>query len=308
VSSLPFASEASGLVKIFADRRAVDGVDFQIEDRECFGFLGPNGAGKTTTMRMLFGRLRRTAGDLHVLGLDPDRQTREVRSRIGVVSQENNLDQDLTVLENLLIHAGYFGLGGPGVRRRAAELLAFMQLEGRETSRVRELSGGMQRRLLIARGLVNEPELMILDEPTTGLDPQARLVVWQRLSELRERGVTIVLTTHYMEEATRLCDRLVVMDDGRIVERGAPRDLIRRHAGEQVVEVRWPSGADQPALERMPVRRVDRHGDRLLVFTDDPAAALAGLGGLVPPEAMLVRPATLEDVFIHLTGRDLQEG
>ena len=305
---MPFASEARGLVKTFAARRAVDGIDFQIEDRECFGFLGPNGAGKTTTMRMLFGRLRRTAGHLHVLGLDPDRQTREIRSRIGVVTQENNLDRDLTVLENILIHAGYFGLGGTAMRQRAAELLAFMELEGREKSQVRELSGGMQRRLLIARGLVNEPELMILDEPTTGLDPQARLVVWQRLSELRERGVTIVLTTHYMEEASRLCDRLVVMDGGRVVERGTPRDLIRRHAGEQVVEVRWPSAAEEPALGLTPVRRVDRHGDRLLVFTDDPAAALAGLGGRVPPEAIVVRPATLEDVFIHLTGRELQEG
>jgi len=305
---LPFASEARGLVKIFPPgRRAVDGIDFEIEDRECFGFLGPNGAGKTTTMRTLFGRLRRTGGYLQVLGLDPDRQTREVRARIGVVTQETNLDQDLTVFENLVVHAGYFGLGGPAVRRRAVELLSFMQLDGRERSQVRELSGGMQRRLLIARALINEPELMILDEPTTGLDPQARLVVWQRLGELRERGVTIVLTTHYMEEASRLCDRLVVMDQGRIVERGTPRELIRRHAGEQVVEVRWPPAADQPDLDRTPVRRVDRHGDRLLVFTDDPAAALAGLVGRVPPEAMLVRPATLEDVFIHLTGRDLQE-
>jgi lipooligosaccharide transport system ATP-binding protein len=305
---LPFASEARGLTKIFPpERTAVGGIDFAIEDRECFGFLGPNGAGKTTTMRMLFGRLRRTAGDLHVLGLDPDRQTREVRARIGVVTQENNLDQDLTVFENLLIHAGYFGLSGPAVRGRAADLLRFMQLEGRERSQVRELSGGMQRRLLVARGLINQPELLILDEPTTGLDPQARLVVWQRLGELRQQGVTIVLTTHYMEEASRLCDRLVVMHAGQIVERGTPRELIRRHAGDQVVEVRWPSAADQPRLDRTPVRRVDRHGDRLLVFTDDPASALAGLGGLVPPEAMLVRPATLDDVFIHLTGRELQE-
>ncbi len=304
---MSFASEASGLVKTFGDRPAVNGVDFQIPDRECFGFLGPNGAGKTTTMRMLFGRLRRTAGDLSVLGLDPDRQTRQVRSRIGVVTQENNLDQDLTVIENLVIHAGYFGLGGSSLRRRAEELLEFMQLDGREKSQVRDLSGGMQRRLLIARGLINEPELMILDEPTTGLDPQARLVVWQRLSELRERGVTIVLTTHYMEEATRLCDRLVVMDGGRIVERGAPRELIRRHAGEQVLEFRWPAAEEQPVVLGG-VRRIDRHGDRLLVFAEDPAAALAGLGARVPPEAMLVRPATLEDVFIHLTGRELQEG
>ena len=305
---MPFASEARGLTKTFPpDRTAVDAIEFAIDDRECFGFLGPNGAGKTTTMRMLFGRLRRTAGDLHVLGLDPDRQTREVRCRIGVVTQENNLDEDLTVFENLLVHAGYFGLSGSAVRRRAADLLSFMELEGREHSQVRQLSGGMQRRLLVARGLINQPELLTLDEPTTGLDPQARLVVWQRLGELREQGVTIVLTTHYMEEASRLCDRLVVMDAGRIVERGTPRDLIRRHAGEQVLEVRWPAGADQPALDGTPVRRVDRHGDRLLVFTDDPAAALAGLGGRVPPEAMLIRPATLEDVFIHLTGRELQE-
>ncbi|HEX6349369.1 MAG TPA: ABC transporter ATP-binding protein [Candidatus Dormibacteraeota bacterium] len=305
---MPFASEARGLTKFFPpDRAAVDGIDFEIDERACFGFLGPNGAGKTTTMRMLFGRLHRTAGDLHVLGLDPDRQTREVRSRIGVVTQENNLDQDLTVLENLLVHAGYFGLGGPELRRRAADLLSFMELEGRERAHVRELSGGMQRRLLVARGLINRPELLILDEPTTGLDPQARLVVWQRLGELREQGVTIVLTTHYMEEAARLCDCLVVMHAGRIVERGTPRELIRRHAGDQVLELRWPAAAEQPALGRAPVRRVDRHGDRLLVFTDDPAAALAALAGRASPEAMVIRPATLEDVFIHLTGRELQE-
>ena len=305
---MPFASEARGLTKIFPpDRAAVDGIDFEIDERACFGFLGPNGAGKTTTMRMLFGRLHRSAGDLQVLGFDPDRQTREVRSRIGVVTQENNLDQDLTVLENLLVHAGYFGLGGPELRRRAADLLSFMELEGRERAHGRELSGGMQRRLLVARGLINRPELLILDEPTTGLDPQARLVVWQRLGELREQGVTIVLTTHYMEEAARLCDRLVVMNAGRIVERGTPRELIRRHAGDQVLELRWPAAADQPGLGRVPVRRVDRHGDRLLVFTDDPAAALAGLSGRVPPDSMMVRPATLEDVFIHLTGRELQE-
>ena len=303
--SPPVAAE--GLVKTYGDRRAVDGIDFEVRDGVCFGFLGPNGAGKTTTMRMLYGRLRRDSGRLDVLGLDPDRYRRQVRQRLGVVTQANDLDQDLDVRENLVVFAGHFGLHGRDVRERARELLEFFDLGGRAASHVRDLSGGLQRRLLIARSLMHEPELLVLDEPTTGLDPQARILVWQRIAELRQRGVTVVLTTHYMEEAARLCDEVVVMDQGRIVERGAPRDLILRHAGEQVVEVRWPLGT--PAPPGGPeVRRVDLLGDRLLLFADNPAAALGLVRGRVDSEATIVRPATLEDVFIHLTGRLLEEG
>jgi lipooligosaccharide transport system ATP-binding protein len=305
-SGPPPAIAARGLVKAYGARRAVDAIDFEVAPGVCFGFLGPNGAGKTTTMRMLYGRLRRDAGHLEVLGLDPDRARREVRDRLGVVTQANDLDQDLDVLENLVVFAGHFGLRGREVRERAHELLAFFDLGDRAGASVRDLSGGLQRRLLIARSMVHDPELLVLDEPTTGLDPQARIVVWRRIAELRQAGVTVVLTTHYMEEAARLCEEVVVMDRGLIVERGAPRDLIRRHAGEQVVEVPWPLGSPAPSAGAE-VRRIDLLGDRLLVFADNPAAALALVRGRVDSDAAIVRPATLEDVFIHLTGRPLEE-
>ncbi len=298
---------AKGLVKIYGDRTAVDAIDFQVPDGVCFGFLGPNGAGKTTTMRMLYGRLRRDSGRLEVLGLDPDRSRREVRERLGVVTQANDLDQDLNVLENLVVFAGHFGLRGREARERARELLEFFDLGGRADSNIRDLSGGLQRRLLIARSLMHDPELLVLDEPTTGLDPQARILVWQRIAELRQRGVTVVLTTHYMEEAARLCEEVVVMDQGRIVERGTPRELILRHAGEQVVEVRWPLGTPAPPTGPE-VRRIDLLGDRLLLFADNPVAALGLVRGRVDSAATIVRPATLEDVFIFLTGRPLEEG
>jgi lipooligosaccharide transport system ATP-binding protein len=301
------AIAARGLVKTYGDRRAVDAIDFEVAPGVCYGFLGPNGAGKTTTMRMLYGRLRRDAGDLEVLGLDPDRSRREVRERLGVVTQANDLDQDLDVLENLVVFAGHFGRRGREVRERARELLAFFDLADRAAASVRDLSGGLQRRLLIARSMMHDPELLVLDEPTTGLDPQARIVVWQRIAELRQGGVTIVLTTHYMEEAARLCEEVVVMDQGRIVEAGTPRDLIRRHAGEQVVEVRWPLGTPAPPAGP-DVRRVDLLGDRLLLFADNPGAALGLVRGRVDSDAAIVRPATLEDVFIHLTGRRLEGG
>jgi lipooligosaccharide transport system ATP-binding protein len=297
---------ADGLVKTYGDRKAVDAIDFQVRSGVCFGFLGPNGAGKTTTMRLLYGRLRRDSGRLEVLGLDPDRSRRAVRERLGVVTQANDLDQDLNVLENLVVFAGHFGLSGPGVRRRAQELLEFFDLGSRGDSDVRDLSGGLQRRLLIARSMMHDPELLVLDEPTTGLDPQARILVWQRIAELRQRGVTVVLTTHYMEEAARLCEEVIVMDRGLIVERGGPRDLILRHAGEQVVEVRWPLGTPAPPAGPE-VRRIDLLGDRLLLFADNPGAALGLVRGRVDSAAMIVRPATLEDVFIHLTGRLLED-
>jgi lipooligosaccharide transport system ATP-binding protein len=298
--------EARELVKDYGSVRAVDGVSFAIKPGECFGFLGPNGAGKTTTMRMLYGRILRSGGSLRVLGFDPSAQPREIRMRLGVVPQVTNLDGDLTVLENLMVYGGFFGLNRKLARQRAEQLLDFVQLSGRSSARVWDLSGGMQRRLLIARALINQPELLILDEPTTGLDPQARLAVWQRLSELKSQGVTIVLTTHYMEEASRLCDRLVIMDRARIVEAGTPRSLISRHAGGQVLELEWPIEAPSPSLaDAAAVDRLERVGDRLLVFSHDPARALAALGQAAG--GTLLRPATLEDVFIQLTGRDLRE-
>ncbi len=299
---------ADELLKAYGELRAVDGISFSVTPRECFGFLGPNGAGKTTTMRMLYGRVMRSGGALSVLGLDPAAGARRIRQRIGVVPQTTNLDGDLSVVENLTVYAGFFGIAGAESWRRAERLLEFVQLQARPRARIWELSGGMQRRLLIARALLNDPELLILDEPTTGLDPQARLVVWQRLNELTHQGVTIILTTHYMEEASRLCDRLVIMDRGRIIETGTPRTLIERHAGTQVVEVEWPLDVPTPELESLDgIRRVERVGDRLLLFSPDPAAALQTLQNRLPAGGTLIRPATLDDVFIHLTGRDLQE-
>jgi lipooligosaccharide transport system ATP-binding protein len=229
VSGPAAAVRAEGLRKAYDGIVAVDGIDFTVERGECFGFLGPNGAGKTTTMKMIYGLARVGGGSLEVLGLDVDRHRREVKARLGVVPQDDNLDRDLDVGENLLVHAGYYGLGGAAARARRDELLAFAGLEARARSGVRELSGGMRQRLLIARALVNRPELIVLDEPTTGLDPSARRGVWDVLRGLREQGVTFLLTTHYMEEAARLCDRLVIMDRGRIVDAGPPAELTARH-------------------------------------------------------------------------------
>jgi lipooligosaccharide transport system ATP-binding protein len=230
------AVRASGLRKSYDGRVAVDGIDFEVEAGICFGFLGPNGAGKTTTMKMIYGLAEIEDGELCVLGLDARRDRRQVKARLGVVPQETNLDNDLTIRENLLVHARYFGLHGAVADARVAELLEFALLSERAAGRVQELSGGMRRRLLIARALINDPELVVLDEPTTGLDPQARLAVWGALGRLRERGVTVLLTTHYMEEAARLCDRLLIMDHGRIVAEGGPVGLVREHVGEGTLE------------------------------------------------------------------------
>jgi lipooligosaccharide transport system ATP-binding protein len=223
------AVTARGLRKAYDGLVAVDGVDFEVRRGECFGFLGPNGAGKTTTMKMIYGLASVGEGTLEVLGLDVSRERRAVKARLGVVPQDENLDRELTVRENLLIQAGYHGISGPRADERVAELLEFAVLSGRADANVRELSGGMRRRLLIARALVADPELVVLDEPTTGLDPQARQTLWRTLDDLRERGVTLLLTTHYMEEAARLCDRLVIMDYGRIVAAGSPEELTERH-------------------------------------------------------------------------------
>ncbi|HEX8802862.1 MAG TPA: ABC transporter ATP-binding protein [Acidimicrobiales bacterium] len=303
--------QARGLTKSFGRYLAVDGVDFEVRPGEAFGFLGPNGAGKTTTMRMIACVSPPTGGELRVLGMDPRRDGPAIRARLGVVPQLDNLDTELTVWDNLVIYGRYFGLPLPQIRERAAELLHFAQLDDRRDSRVDPLSGGMKRRLTIARSLVNRPELLLLDEPTTGLDPQARHLLWDRLYRLKREGVTLVLTTHYMDEAEQLCDRLVIMDDGRIVAEGSPRELIERYATREVVELRFPTPDEQAAA----VARVDGTAgrleplaDRVLVYADDGDASLARLTATgLRPASTLVRRASLEDVFLRLTGRSLED-
>ncbi|HKH25209.1 MAG TPA: ABC transporter ATP-binding protein, partial [Acidimicrobiales bacterium] len=275
-----------------------------------FGFLGPNGAGKTTTMRMIACVSPVTDGKLRVLGMDPSRQGADIRARLGVVPQEDNLDSELTVWDNLVIYGRYFGLPLAEVRARAVDLLHFARLDDRRDSRVDPLSGGMKRRLTIARSLVNRPELLLLDEPTTGLDPQARHLLWERLYSLKREGVTLVLTTHYMDEAEQLCDRLVIMDGGRIVAEGSPRALVARYCTREVVELRFAEPGEQAtAGDRLTQdgARIEPLADRLLVYTDDGDRTAASVGesaGAVP-DSVLVRRSSLEDVFLSLTGRTL---
>jgi lipooligosaccharide transport system ATP-binding protein len=302
---------ARRVAKSYGDRVAVDGIDFEVEPGICFGFLGPNGAGKTTTMKMIYGLATVDGGELNVLGLDAARDRRAIKSRIGVVPQETNLDGDLTVRENLLQQALYFGIDAGRAAERSAELLEFALLADRADERIHALSGGMKRRLLISRALVGDPELVVLDEPTTGLDPQARLAVWGALDRLRRRGVTLLLTTHYMEEAERLCDRLVIMDEGRIVADGKPSDLVRHHVGREVLELRLDEGCDAERLVGSLDGRIQGHdlSERtLMLYADDAEAVLAGLDhDVFPTESALARRATLEDVFLRLTGRSLRE-
>ena len=299
---------ARGLRKTYDNFEAVKGVDFEVYQGECFGFLGPNGAGKTTTMKMIYGAAVPTSGELKVVGLDARHREREVKRRIGVVPQENNLDEDLKVEENLLVYGRYFDLPRKVVRQRAVELLEFVQLSEKTDAQVEQLSGGMKRRLLIARALINDPDLVVLDEPTTGLDPQARHLVWNKLRELTSEGKTLVLTTHYMDEAAQLCDRLCIMDGGRIISEGTPRDLIEEHISPEVLEFR----ANRDALERLArlvsemADDVDRLGEVLLVYTSDSdAVARKVKESGVPVDNTLYRQATLEDVFLKLTGRRL---
>ncbi|MFI5041860.1 MAG: ABC transporter ATP-binding protein [Acidimicrobiales bacterium] len=299
---------ARGLTKRFGSFVAVDGIDLEVAHGESFGFLGPNGAGKSSTMRMIAAVSPATSGTLRILGMDPARDGPRIRARLGVVPQEDSLDTELSVEENLLVYGRYFDLPRPLLRRRAAELLEFVQLGDRARDQVDPLSGGMKRRLTIARALVNEPDLLLLDEPTTGLDPQARHLVWDRLYQLKQGGTTLVLTTHYMDEAEQLCDRLVVMDGGRIAAEGTPADLIRRYSTREVLELRFPPGhqdVDLAALDGT-VARVERLPDRVLLYTDNADATSARLGtsGLRPTTS-LTRRSTLEDVFLRLTGRQL---
>jgi lipooligosaccharide transport system ATP-binding protein len=311
VSALEPLIHARGLVKRFGNFTAVDGIDFDLQRGEAFGFLGPNGAGKSSTMRMIGCVSPPSAGELSILGLDPLTDGIQIRARLGVVPQEDTLDSELTVRENLLIYGRYFGLRRDVIRERTARLLDFVELSDRADDQVEPLSGGMKRRLTIARSLINEPDILLLDEPTTGLDPQARHVVWDRLFRLKQRGVTLVLTTHYMDEAEQLCDRLVVMDAGKIAAGGSPRELIERYSTPEVLELRFDPADHQQAAEKLagvPAQRREVLADRVLLYVVDGDAALAAVRGYgLEPLTSLVRRSTLEDVFLHLTGRQLGE-
>jgi lipooligosaccharide transport system ATP-binding protein len=308
--------EARGLTKRFGDFTAVDGIDLTVERGEAFGFLGPNGAGKSSTMRMIGCVAPVTAGRLSVLGLDPATQGPQIRARLGVVPQQDTLDNELTVRDNLYIYGRYFGLPRAALRAKVEELLAFAQLSDRASAKVEPLSGGMKRRLTIARSLVNDPELLLLDEPTTGLDPQARHLLWDRLYRLKQRGVTLALTTHYMDEAEQLCDRLVVIDGGRIVAEGSPQALIAQYSTREVAELRFAPDQNAAAARqlgelftnRSDQERIEALPDRVLLYVSDgeQAVARAHEHGLSPVSS-LVRRSTLEDVFLRLTGRSLIE-
>ncbi len=298
------------LVKRYGALEAVKAVSFEVPVHTCFGFLGPNGAGKTTTMQMIACALPPTAGLLEVLGAATVDNGRALKARMGIVPQSDNLDSDVTVLDNLLIYARYHGIRRRVARGRALELLAFMALDEKRDREISELSGGMKRRLMIARALLNEPELLILDEPTTGLDPQARHLVWEKLRSLKRSGVTLVLTTHYMEEASQLCDRLVIMHEGRILVDGTPRELIRAHTSREVVEVFEPPVRLHTELDRIggAAARVEQLADRWLFYTDDGEALLPEVRALgLDPGMVWLRGGTLEDVFLSLTGRGLRE-
>ena len=301
---------ARALTKRFASFTAVDGIDFDVYPGEAFGFLGPNGAGKTSTMRMIGCASPITSGELTVLGMDPRLEASAIKARLGVIPQIDNLDNELTVRENLLMYARYFDIPRRVARERADALLAFVQLAERADAAVQPLSGGMKRRLTIARALVNEPEVILLDEPTTGLDPQARHVIWERLYQLKRRGATLLLTTHYMDEAEQLCDRLVVMDKATIVAEGSPRQLIDRYSTREVLELRVPESARVDLETRLDglASRLEALPDRLLLYTDNGEHALEQVHARgIPMDSALVRRSSLEDVFLRLTGRSLVE-
>jgi len=300
--------EVRALRKSFGALEVVRGVDLGVAPGECFGLLGPNGAGKTTTLRLCLGLIAPDAGDIELLGEPVPRKAREARARVGVVPQSDNLDPDFTVAENLLVYGRYFGLSPREVRARTGPLLEFAGLTGREGAKINTLSGGMKRRLTLARALVNDPQVLFLDEPTTGLDPQARHLIWERMRRLTVQGKTLVLTTHHMEEAERLCQRLAIMDHGRIIASGSPRALIAEHIEPQVVEVHGPGPAVQAWMvpARAVAARVERVGDTVFCYADEVEGLLRALAGH-PELVYLHRPASLEDVFLKLTGRDLRD-
>jgi len=299
---------ARGLTKRFDKFTAVDGIDFEVRPGESFGFLGPNGAGKTSTMRMIGCTSPLSAGELRISGMDPRTHASQIKARLGVVPQLDNLDTEITVRENLLMYARYFDVPRAVALERTEKLLQFVQLAERSEAQVESLSGGMKRRLTIARALVNEPEIVLLDEPTTGLDPQARHLVWERLFRLKRQGVTLVLTTHYMDEAEQLCDRLVVMDGGKIVAEGSPRALIERHSTREVVELRFNAESQDPFAGKLDGigERTEVLPDRILLYVADGDDAVAEVHRRsLTPDSVLVRRSSLEDVFLHLTGRTL---
>lgn len=299
---------AEGLVKKYGDFTAVDGISFEVQPGESFGLLGPNGAGKSTTMRMIGGTLDRSGGTLTVVGLDPEKNGPEVRAHLGVVPQQDNLDEELRVKENIVIYGRYFGLPYSWLRPKADELLKFAQLTEKAKSKVSELSGGMKRRLTIARGLVNEPKVLLLDEPTTGLDPQARHVLWDRLFRLKEEGVTLIVTTHFMDEAEQLCDRLIVIDKGTIMAEGSPASLIREYCTREVLEVRFGAAGNAAAVAALAGvgERQEVLPDRILIYANSGEEAIEQvLARGLEPRTSLVRRSSLEDVFLRLTGRSL---
>jgi lipooligosaccharide transport system ATP-binding protein len=301
---------ARDLQKQYGDFTAVRDISFDVWPQECFGFLGPNGAGKSSTMKMIYCRTPVTSGTLDVVGLDARRNQRAIKSRIGVVAQENDLDPDLTVRQNLAVYAMFFGMSRAAAYEKADEIIGFITLEEKSSNLVKELSGGMKRRLTIGRALVNDPELLILDEPTTALDPQARLLIWQKLADLKANGVTLIISTHYMEEASRLCDRLVIMHEGRILTDGAPRRLIEEYAGGYVIELPAESAYMQPLLDSLAGRLQYREkvGDTMFLYSSDGLEARRSMIEVgIPPGEALARESTLEDVFLRLTGRDLIE-
>jgi len=302
--------QARGLTKVFGELRAVDGIDLDIRKGEAFGFLGPNGAGKSTAMRMIASVSKRTSGELSILGMDPDEHGPVIRGHLGVVPQQDNLDLEIRVRDNLIVYGRYFGLPMKFLRGKVDELLEFAQLKDKEKAKVDNLSGGMKRRLTIARALVNEPDILLLDEPTTGLDPQARHILWDRLFRLKESGVTLVITTHYMDEAEQLCDRLVIMDKGRIMAAGTPAELIQQYSSREVVELRFGSekNAEVAKVLQGTGDRIEVLPDRILIYTATGDEDLARIveGGL-KPLTTLVRRSSLEDVFLRLTGRSLVE-
>ena len=299
---------AKALTKTYGDFTAVDAINFTVTRGEAFGLLGPNGAGKSTTMRMIGATLQRSSGDLAILGKDPNQKGPEIRAHLGVVPQQDNLDRELKVWENLYIYGRYFGLSRKFLKKKVEELIGFVQLEEKRDAKVESLSGGMKRRLTIARGLVNEPEILMLDEPTTGLDPQARHVLWDRLFRLKEQGVTLVITTHYMDEAEQLCDRLIVMDKGKIMAEGSPAELIRDYSSREVVEVRFGSSHNAEVAPKLSDLgdRIEVLPDRILIYANDGEQILREISQLgLEPVTSLVRRSSLEDVFLRLTGRTL---
>lgn len=299
--------EAKGLTKKYGELMAVNNIDFQVHKGECFGFLGPNGAGKTTTIKMLNCVLPIASGKLTVAGLDVTEDAREIKKMIGVAPQEDNLDPDFTVFHNLIVYARYFDIPKAEATKRAEELLKFVQLDEKRKVLIDELSSGMKRRLILARALINEPRILVLDEPTTGLDPQARHLIWDKVQDLQKQGVTIVLTTHYMDEAAHLCDRTVIMDNGKIIEEGTPSELIRKHAGEEVLEVANDEEVLNFLKKAFPDARLEVVGDRIQVFTNKPRGVFTEILSKFSFKAAMIRDANLEDVFLKLTGRRLRE-